>query len=187
MSPTPDDEVLDLDAVEIQPGQARTFEITVPDRSVTIAGNDYAMAVDGGHITLEVTQTHSGWLFRARGSATLTGPCWRCLGDAHVALTADLSDFAAFGRDPREGFDDDLDSEYLDDQTLAAGAMARDALLEDLPTAILCREDCQGLCPTCGIDRNSATCDCAATTTDARWDALRGLADRLVDENEERG
>ena len=33
-------------------------------------------------------------------------------------------------------------------------------LLLELPTKMLCREDCQGLCPVCGCDLNEMTCNC---------------------------
>ena len=33
-------------------------------------------------------------------------------------------------------------------------------LLLELPTKMLCREDCKGLCPVCGCDRNETECDC---------------------------
>ena len=51
----------------------------------------------------------------------------------------------------------------------------RDALLLDLPTAPLCREDCAGLCPACGADQNETSCDCDLSIPDPRWDALREL------------
>ena len=55
----------------------------------------------------------------------------------------------------------------------------RDAVAEIVPHTIVCREDCAGLCAVCGADLNSAPCDCAPSATDARWDALRGLAERM--------
>jgi uncharacterized protein len=51
----------------------------------------------------------------------------------------------------------------------------RDALLLDLPVAPLCRDDCAGLCPSCGADLNRAACNCDLTVPDPRWDALREL------------
>ena len=51
----------------------------------------------------------------------------------------------------------------------------RDALLLDLPAAPLCRDDCAGLCPSCGIDLNQFTCSCDMSIPDPRWDALREL------------
>jgi uncharacterized protein len=41
------------------------------------------------------------------------------------------------------------------------------------PPYSLCKDDCKGLCPTCGADRNVTNCDCPPST-DSRWDALRG-------------
>ncbi len=53
--------------------------------------------------------------------------------------------------------------------------VSREAILLDLPLAPLCREDCAGLCPTCGIDLNEGACDCAPSTADPRWSALDAL------------
>ncbi len=177
--PAESDGTLDLAACEIAPGEARGFQVAVPAQTVTIGGNAYLLSVDGGHVTVDVTHTHSGWHIRARGAGALTGPCWRCLEDAHVRLGADLTEFSAFDRDRSAAFDEDLDSEYLEGQILDAGAVARDALLEALPATILCGDDCRGLCPLCGTDLNRASCECVVDTTDPRWEALRGLAERL--------
>ncbi len=40
------------------------------------------------------------------------------------------------------------------------------------PAAPLCKPDCKGLCPECGIDRNQATCDCSENEIDPRWEGL---------------
>jgi uncharacterized protein len=39
----------------------------------------------------------------------------------------------------------------------------------------VCREGCAGLCPTCGINRNQAKCDCPAEPADARLAPLAKL------------
>lgn len=50
-----------------------------------------------------------------------------------------------------------------------------------VPMKPLCREDCRGLCPVCGVDRNETSCDCAARTTDPRWAGLAALKGSLPD------
>ena len=55
---------------------------------------------------------------------------------------------------------------------------------ESLPATILCRDDCAGLCPTCGANRNTTSCDCAQTDSDSRWDRLREIAERMGLEGE---
>ena len=49
------------------------------------------------------------------------------------------------------------------------------ALFAELPMKPLCHEDCQGLCPLCGVDLNFGRCSCEAKEIDPRWEALRGL------------
>jgi len=61
------------------------------------------------------------------------------------------------------------------DDTIDLEPLARDAIVLELPMAPLCREDCLGLCPQCGADRNEGECGCVAPR-DARWanlDVLR--------------
>ncbi len=61
------------------------------------------------------------------------------------------------------------------DDTIDLGPMVRDAVVLELPMAPLCREDCAGLCPQCGADRNEGACGCVAPS-DPRWanlDVLR--------------
>jgi hypothetical protein len=53
--------------------------------------------------------------------------------------------------------------------------MVHDALFAALPVMPLCQEDCAGLCPTCGINRNTGTCDCTVDVSDPRWAALDTL------------
>lgn len=45
----------------------------------------------------------------------------------------------------------------------------------NVPMKPLCREDCRGLCPTCGQDLNDSQCGCAAERIDPRWSALAAL------------
>jgi uncharacterized protein len=55
----------------------------------------------------------------------------------------------------------------------------REHILLEVPLKMLCREDCRGLCPQCGKDLNRESCGCAPPATDARWNALLGLKDKL--------
>lgn len=48
----------------------------------------------------------------------------------------------------------------------------RESAVLHLPQKSVCREDCRGICPVCGADRNETPCDCAAEPTDPRWDDL---------------
>lgn len=53
--------------------------------------------------------------------------------------------------------------------------LAREQVLLTLPMRSLCRDDCKGLCPQCGGNRNKEACKCETHLTDARWDALKKI------------
>ncbi len=53
--------------------------------------------------------------------------------------------------------------------------LLREQILLAVPFAPLCSESCRGLCPVCGIDRNTGTCTCEAVPPDPRWSALKNL------------
>jgi uncharacterized protein len=52
----------------------------------------------------------------------------------------------------------------------------REQVLLALPGRMLCQQDCQGLCPQCGANRNRTNCDCVQPAVDSRWKALADLA-----------
>ena len=99
--------------------------------------------------------------------------CSRCLVDtsAHVADEAHVI-FADPGNDDLEG---DPDVFLLDERSdeLDLRPALREQWLLNVPGYALCREDCKGLCPTCGAELNLDTCQCNSTSADSRWDALR--------------
>lgn len=175
-------QAFDLRTLELTPGQAREFDLPVPVDDIVLAGQRYVADPKEPLARIEASQSSSGWHFRLRVSTQLVGPCWRCLSDARVPLEAEIRDYSAFGRPLGGAYDEDLDCEYLAGESLDVVGMARDALVDLLPARILCREDCAGLCPTCGVDLNAGACACPPSARDSRWSALQEIAERLKSE-----
>ena len=48
----------------------------------------------------------------------------------------------------------------------------RECAVLGYPLAPVCRDDCRGLCPSCGIDLNTGTCECEEDNVDPRWEGL---------------
>jgi uncharacterized protein len=63
------------------------------------------------------------------------------------------------------------------------GILLEDALKEQIlltvPIRVLCNEDCLGLCPQCGHNRNISPCGCAEKVSDPRWAALAEIKEKL--------
>ena len=70
---------------------------------------------------------------------------------------------------------DDLEFSLYDGEEIDLGPLVREQLLLALPTRPLCREDCRGLCPHCGINLNRGECHCRAEAPDPRFAVLRSL------------
>ncbi len=70
---------------------------------------------------------------------------------------------------------------YHDGVRLDLGEVVREQLFLSLPLKRLCREDCRGLCPSCGKNRNVGECGCPPPEEpeDPRLSPLR----RLIDKN----
>jgi len=170
---------IDLRALELAPGAAVRLPVRTPPVALVIGGQEHRTDPERPELDLEVSRSLSGLHLRLRGGAELVGPCVRCLEEARAPLDVDASEFAADGRPDDAPFDEDLDSQYVEEGTLDVATWARDAIAEAVPATLLCRADCAGLCPHCGTNLNEGSCDCAEDTADPRWDALREVAERL--------
>jgi uncharacterized protein len=81
--------------------------------------------------------------------------------------------------DPEDGIElsaEDLDVLYYDDLVVPFDPLVEEQVQLELPLKALCRDDCRGLCPMCGADRNLAPCACKPPA-DERWKTLRTLLD----------
>ncbi len=118
--------------------------------------------------------------------APWAGECRRCggpvSGQLQVAVRERYVESGGSGTSssspasPSPASADDEDAYPMTDDTLDLEPLARDAILLELPLAPLCRDDCLGLCPVCGANRNDEPCACEQPP-DPRWSALDVLRD----------
>ena len=105
--------------------------------------------------------------------------CARCLKPLDILLTAEtdmnLSD------DPETEEEDDLF--VLTGDSVDPADVLVPALILQVQMTYLCKEDCKGLCPHCGADRNEVDCDCDKKQIDPRFAALRALLDSDEDKS----
>jgi uncharacterized protein len=146
-------DVLDLETLNLRPGEARRFDARVRIEGLSLGGQPYEAAGGGVDARLDVSRTLSGCALRLRFEAPLAGACMRCMADARPVIHVDAREV------DQPGEAEELHSPYLEDGTLELAAWAHDALALALPAKILCREDCRGLCAVCGADLNVADPD----------------------------
>ena len=161
-------DIFDLGRLNLHSGEGRRLELEVMLDRLKLGGQDYV--IDGRQVPvlLDVAHTTSGWSLRLRFDVKLAGPCMRCLEPANRVISIDAREV------DQPGGGEDLTSPYVDNDQLDVHAWARDALALDLPPTIICKDDCAGLCPTCGENLNTNPHE-HDQPTDPRWAKLSEL------------
>lgn len=155
-----------LDLKKLLDGSLSSIEFSQP-----IAVCDFIDdAVSGSAEASGVITNHSG-LILLEGSIQpdLKVSCARCGKEFNysipIALNGKITDKLAN--------DDEDEFILMCDFAIDTEEIVRTALILELPTRFLCREDCKGLCPKCGCDLNKTNCSCETRERDSRWDVLK--------------
>jgi len=165
--PGPNPFAVNIVALRRQLGARREEHRRGPLPELRVSGS----AVPAGEpvsVDAVLESVHGGVVVTADVSAPWVGECRRCLRQ----VTGDVVNHV------RELYEKDSDGEdtypLVGDQ-LDLAPLARDAVLLELPQAPLCMEDCLGLCPECGANRNESDCGHVIRIIDPRWAALDAL------------
>lgn len=164
--------IIDLSRLSLAHGEGRRIEVPVELGAFELGGQSYVANPSAPTVRLEVSRPSGGFAFRLQFPVHIEGPCMRCLDPAVLDLDVESREV-----DQEATEDEELRSPYVAEDELDIGRWAHDATLLALPTQLLCRPDCAGLCPTCGVSLNDA--DPAdhehEQATDPRWAALKDL------------
>ena len=133
---------------------------------------------DGVAVEVNIQRTDEEYFVTGETTATVETDCARCLEPATVELRGRLSFVAlrltAEDRTKYSGSDEEV-IELDKEEVLSLDEQLRQALQADVPLKPLCAEDCLGLCPSCGTNRNISSCRCETQKRDPRWDALKDM------------
>lgn len=123
----------------------------------------------------------AGMEIRIRGAVKtrIEAACSRCLKpvDLPVEHEFDLTyrPMSTIARDEEiELPPDELDVGFYEGDGIQLADIVTEQMILSFPMKVICREDCRGLCPTCGADRNRETCQCPELQADSPFAALRG-------------
>jgi uncharacterized protein len=165
--------IIDLGRFSLSYGDGKRLDLPVSIGPVELGGQTYLLSPESTQVRLDISRPAHGYAFRMRFPVRVDGPCMRCLEQATVATEVDAREV-----DQRATDDEELHSPYVNtDNELDLGRWAHDAAVLALPTRILCRPDCAGLCPVCGESLNDADPSAHEHDTggDPRWAKLRDL------------
>ena len=112
--------------------------------------------------------------------AKLEVVCGRCLQPVELPVSAEFHErfvraVSWAAEEQHEVQAEDLNISVFDGEAIELDDVVREELLLAVPVNVLCREDCRGLCPICGVDRNISSCQCEINEIDSRWQKLKEL------------
>jgi uncharacterized protein len=167
----PRTDTLDLAPLKLVPGEGRRLELEVSLDDLTFGEDTYRAVPSTIPVTLDLSRmTGGGWALRLRFSASLLGPCMRCLEPASPTTSVDTREVDA------PGGGEELTSPYLKEEVLDLRGWVRDAFALALPAQVICRPDCKGLCPECGENLNEHPDHAHEKAPDPRWNKLREIS-----------
>jgi uncharacterized protein len=109
----------------------------------------------------------AGSEIRVRGhlGTLLEACCDRCLGPVPIPVERDFDLYyrplQAIAREEEiEIPADELGVGFFSGDGIELADVVREQVILSVPMKVVCRDDCQGLCPVCGANRNVVKCHC---------------------------
>ncbi len=173
-----------LDTLELgrRPGSMRRLQRTV--EAPADLGTEVIAVPVGSDLELEarLEAVMEGVLVTGTARAQAKGECVRCLDDVEQDLEVEFQELFVYpekkksdGRPRAEADEAETDEYLLQDDLVDLEAVVRDAVVLALPFQPVCREDCPGLCPQCGVHMSEDP-QHMHDSVDPRWAALQSLA-----------
>lgn len=165
-----------VNALELlrRPGSERDLVLVLPVSELGL--HDPRLADEAEvDVELRLESLTDGVVVEGRVTVPYRTECRRCLRPIDAVAVAEVHELYQVKVTDPDAFPIEHDQIDLE-------PMVREAVLLELPDTPVCRPDCAGLCPVCGVDRNVGSCECDTTVRDERWAALDELRSQLPDE-----
>lgn len=161
---------IELSRLSLSYGEGKRLDLPVRLEPLELGGQTYTPTPGSPTVRLDISRPSGGYAFRLRFPLRIEGPCMRCLDPAAIDVEIDAREV-----DHHDTDDEELRSPYVADDELDIGRWAHDAAVLAIPTRLLCRPECPGLCPVCGESLNDSRDHDHGAAPDPRWNKLKDL------------
>ncbi|WP_179276873.1 YceD family protein [Rhodococcus sp. RS1C4] len=163
---------LDIDNLGRRPGSMKEIQRTVA--APTRIGLD-AIAIEAGtpvELDLRLEAVSEGVLVTGTVRADTAGECTRCLEPVTGSVDLYLTELFAYPDSVTEETTDEDEIHRVLDDRIDLEPVIVDSVGLELPLHPVCREDCEGLCPECGVRLAIAESGHSHDILDPRWAGL---------------
>lgn len=134
----------------------------------------YGDIVLNAPVSMKATLTNSGGILKLDGrlKTHFTGKCSKCLKNVENDLDLKISETIVNGKTS-----DDIEAYTYEGKLVDLDRIIKDNIILSLPMKLLCQQNCKGICPVCGCDRNVKSCDCSQEDINPQMEALKKFFD----------
>ncbi|WIM95489.1 DUF177 domain-containing protein [Actinoplanes oblitus] len=167
--------VVDTTKLPRQPGATRALKRVAP--APADLGLELISVPEGSDLELDLslTSVSEGVYVSGTVRGSLKGECGRCLNEIDESFEVSLGEMFAYEDSTTEETTDEDEVGRMQGDLIDLEPVVRDAVVLTLPTNPLCRPDCPGLCPDCGVHFDDLPAEHSHEEVDPRWAALRNL------------
>lgn len=163
--------LINLSKILSVPSHKEDFSVPFESDFISFMGSSY-LVKDNPVVRLTVENIGKNQLhFVVQADITLVLTCDRCLEE--VLWTCPIRFDKEFDKSDR---DDEWNQEsFIEGNNLDVERLICTELLPKIPMKILCKDDCKGICPVCGTNRNKKDCGCDQSVPDLRMAAIQDI------------
>ncbi len=168
--------IIDLANVVARP---KAIELTLPPYDIDLDIEGTAL-IGEVKFSGETERLNDKAHVRGKIEVEVSVDCTRCLDPVDSKFEIAFDDVFVDPADAPAEVEVVLGAEELDESVAFEGKIdvaevIREQILLALPDQVFCKEDCKGLCPKCGTNRNLLDCRCIEDEVDPRWSGLKNL------------
>ncbi|WP_047151611.1 YceD family protein [Aneurinibacillus tyrosinisolvens] len=146
-----------------------TIELDLAGRYTHIVGAEPA------HFTGQAFAASGLYIVEGNISGVLMIECARCLKHFPYSYNVSLKETFIDRKETDLELDEEMEIHLLENDEINVNPYLESAILLSLPNALVCSDDCKGICPQCGTDRNQKDCGCVIERIDPRLAVLGEL------------
>ena len=166
--------ILELINILKNDGAVLPFDVNLDFGKISFGGVNFSFDAPL-HVTGSVKNISGVLRLYATVSGNAEVPCSRCMVPLKIRVNYNIEETLSSAAESEHVSDDGDDAIVLNGSTLDLTQVALDNFFSNAGTKYLCKPDCKGLCPHCGVDRNKTECSCECDVTDPRLSVLNDL------------
>lgn len=167
--------LINLSEILSNPNKVGQYECGIEMESYKFQGNEYPIVFKS---PVTFTATNMGKkeiLLKGEFLVRLLIPCGRCLTDVLQEFAVKIDKLIDFKVTDQQRMSELDETSFIVGTNLDVDKFVYDELLLSIPTKVLCKEDCKGICFVCGADLNTSPCNCDRTVLDPRMSVIRDI------------